>query len=78
MKTNVHLYSNPAFVTDSECPNCEKQGKTTMLMTKIPFFREVILVSFCCDECGERNNEVQFAGKLADFGVDIMFRVMNK
>lgn len=60
------------------CPNCQKNGKTTLLLTKIPFFREVIISSFYCDDCGYRNNEVQFGGKLPDFGVEILFRVMSK
>jgi zinc finger protein len=37
-----------------------------------------MICSFQCDHCGFRNNEVQFAGKLSDFGVEILFRVMNK
>jgi zinc finger protein len=37
-----------------------------------------MICSFQCDHCGFRNNEVQFAGKLQDFGVDILFRVMDK
>ena len=37
-----------------------------------------MICSFQCDNCGFRNNEVQFAGKLQDFGVDILFRVMDK
>ena len=47
-------------------------------MTKIPFFREIIISSFLCEECGNRNNEVQFGGKLPDFGVQILFRIMKK
>jgi zinc finger protein len=47
-------------------------------MTKIPFFREVIISSFKCEECGFRNNDIQFAGTLPDYGVNIMFRIMNK
>lgn len=47
-------------------------------MTKIPFFKEVVLASFYCEKCGYRNNEVQFAGKLPDYGVVILFRVLSK
>ena len=46
-------------------------------MTKIPFFREIIVTSFKCENCGFKNNEVQFAGELPDYGVDILFRVMS-
>lgn len=37
-----------------------------------------MVTSFTCDKCGNHNNEVQFAGELPDFGVDILFRAMQK
>jgi C4-type Zn-finger protein len=33
----------------------------------------VILISFCCEECGNKNSEIQFAGKLAPEGIKIVF-----
>ena len=69
--------------------NCQKQGMTKFLFTKIPFFKgmqfniyllsclEIILSSFECTHCGFRNNEVQFGGKIADFGVKYEMRVVN-
>ena len=38
------------------------QGITRLLLTKIPFFREIIIMSFSCEKCGFSNNEVQPAG----------------
>jgi zinc finger protein len=67
-----------ATVIESYCTECEQNGQTVILMTKIPFFREVIISSFSCEHCGNRNNQVQFGGKLPDFGVNIFFRVMSK
>ena len=55
-----------------------KTGQTNILLTKIPFFRDIMIVGFDCPECGFRNNEVQFAGRLSDFGIQILFRAMNK
>lgn len=46
-------------------------------MTKIPFFREIIVTSFHCAECGFKNNEVQFAGELPDYGLEILFKAMQ-
>lgn len=40
---------NEPIVVESLCTNCESNGNTTMLLTNIPFFKEVILISFCCD-----------------------------
>ena len=35
-----------------------------MLLTSIPFFREVIVMSFHCEHCGFSNNEIQSAGPI--------------
>lgn len=45
------------------------QGMTRLFLTKIPFFREVIVSSFTCDHCGFRNAEVQSGGRIQDKGV---------
>ncbi|KAK3387187.1 ZPR1 zinc-finger domain-containing protein [Podospora didyma] len=47
---------------ESLCMNCHKNGMTRILLTRIPYFREVILMSFNCDHCGLQNNEIQSAG----------------
>lgn len=49
---------------DSLCMRCEEQGVTRMLLTSIPFFREIIVMSFRCEHCGWQNNEVQSAGSI--------------
>ena len=49
------------------CHACgESDGVTRIMMTMIPYFREVLISSFeCgCDDCGWKNNEVQFGGEL--------------
>lgn len=46
-------------IKGSMCMVCGGDGTTRMLTTKIPFFREVILSSFECDDCHWRNNEVR-------------------
>lgn len=37
---------------------------TRLLLTKIPYFREIIIMSFSCDHCGFHNNEIQAAGSV--------------
>ena len=39
------------------------------MYTKIPMFKEIILSSFSCEHCGNKNTEVQFGGKLEPMGV---------
>ena len=50
-------------IPGSLCMACGGSGETRLMMTKIPLFREVILSSFACGDCGERNTEVQFGGE---------------
>ncbi|KAK3344416.1 ZPR1 zinc-finger domain-containing protein [Lasiosphaeria hispida] len=47
---------------ESMCMNCHENGITRLLLTKIPYFREIILMSFSCEHCGLQNNEIQPAG----------------
>jgi zinc finger protein len=56
---------------------CQGQGKTKFMYTKIPMFKEIILSSFYCDNCGFKNTEVQFGGKLEDNGVKYVFKVTD-
>jgi zinc finger protein len=58
------------------CPLCARetaahavaQGMTNLLLTSIPFFKEVIIASFLCEHCGNRNNEIQSAGQIQPRG----------
>ncbi|XP_036282885.1 zinc finger protein ZPR1 isoform X3 [Pipistrellus kuhlii] len=54
---------------ESLCMNCYRDGVTRLLLTTIPFFREVIVSSFSCEHCGWSNTEVQSAGRIQDQGV---------
>ena len=67
----------PSDEIDSLCMECHAMGKTKFMYTKIPMFKEIILSSFYCDDCGLKNTEVQFGGKLADFGVKYILKVTD-
>ncbi|GAA5876176.1 hypothetical protein JCM3774_003519 [Rhodotorula dairenensis] len=58
----------PVEVIESLCLNCHEQGETRMLLTVIPYFREVIVCSFRCEHCGHTNNEIQAAGEIQPLG----------
>ncbi|KAF7196739.1 Zinc finger protein [Pseudocercospora fuligena] len=60
---------------ESLCMNCHADGTTKMLLTKIPFFREIVIMSFSCDECGFQNNEIQSAGQIQPKGAKYALRV---
>lgn len=76
---------------ENMCMNCHKdvgyiiiqqmlhtdygKGITRFLFTKIPFFREIVLMSFYCEHCGFKNNEVQPAGEIQQQGVKYSFKL---
>lgn len=62
---------------ESLCMNCEKNGTTRLLFIKIPFFREVILMSFECPECGYKSTEIQPGTALADTGISYDVKVIS-
>lgn len=50
------------------CQSCGKEGEERMLITDIPYFQEVILMSFVCEYCGFRSTEVKPGGEIPDQG----------
>jgi zinc finger protein len=68
----------PADKVVSVCMECGENGETKFMFTKIPMFKEVIISSFVCEECGYKNSEVQFGGKIADFGIRYTLNVINE
>ncbi|KAM4650590.1 zinc finger protein ZPR1 [Discoglossus pictus] len=63
---------------ESLCMNCYRNGLTRILLTKVPYFREIIVSSFTCEECSWSNTEIQSAGRIQELGVKYSLRVKNK
>ncbi|KAK8038640.1 zf-ZPR1-domain-containing protein [Apiospora rasikravindrae] len=53
---------------ESLCMNCHENGMTRMMLTMIPYFREVIIMSFSCEHCHFANTEIQAAGTIQPRG----------
>ncbi|KAL7066904.1 putative zinc-finger protein ZPR1 [Cryptosporidium serpentis] len=64
-------------VLETLCMNCGDNGETKLLLTCIPQFRDIILMSFECPHCGWKNNEVQSGSALQDKGHCIELEVKN-
>ncbi|XP_023022950.2 zinc finger protein Zpr1 [Leptinotarsa decemlineata] len=60
---------------ESLCMNCHSNGITRILLTKIPFYKELVLMSFSCEECGYQNNEIQSGAAIAEKGVRFTLKV---
>lgn len=63
---------------ESLCMNCHEDGTTRLLLTKIPFFREIIVMSFACESCGFKNSEIQSAGQIQERGAKYTLKVENE
>ncbi|CAD6209053.1 GSCOCG00003701001-RA-CDS [Cotesia congregata] len=70
---------NPETVlTESLCGNCLKNGETRILLTKIPHYKEIVLMSFNCPHCGNENNEIQKSGIISDKGIRIKLTITTE
>jgi len=67
---------NQVSEIESYCVSCEGNGITRLLLTKIPYFKEVIIMSFECN-CGFRNTEVQPGSSFADLGVNYEITIVS-
>ena len=62
---------------DSLCMNCYEQGRTRLLLTTIPYYKDVILSSFECESCHFKNNDIQPAQRIESYGIMISVQVLN-
>ncbi|KAI6199711.1 hypothetical protein M3Y96_00655800 [Aphelenchoides besseyi] len=63
---------------ESLCMNCHRNGITQLLCTRIPFYKQVIVMSFSCDHCGYRNSELQSGEAVQEFGSEIVLNVKEQ
>ncbi|KAI8350683.1 ZPR1 zinc-finger domain-containing protein [Mortierella sp. GBAus27b] len=63
---------------ESLCMNCHESGTTRLLLTRVPHFREVIIMAFDCPHCGFRSNELQQANAIAVGGAIYKCQVSTK
>ncbi|CCD24549.1 zinc finger-containing protein ZPR1 NDAI_0D02350 [Naumovozyma dairenensis CBS 421] len=69
---------HPVQEIESLCMNCHKNGTTRLLLTSIPYFREVVLMSFECPHCGLKNSEIQPASTIQEKGAKYLLKVECK
>ena len=69
----LDIIALPLSLTDCRLP----QGLTRLLLTRIPYFREIILMSFYCDNCHFKNTEIQSAGEIQERGAKHTLKLDN-
>ena len=77
-QVGLHTSSFPPIDADADvdrltslpslCMNCREEGETRLLLTSIPYFRDVIIMSFQCPHCHHQSSEVQPAAEIQDRG----------
>ena len=67
--------NNPVTEIESLCMNCHDKGTTRLLTTKIPFFKDIIVMSFSCPHCGYRNTGIEDAEELSPHGIHFVLTV---
>ncbi|XP_030918253.1 zinc finger protein ZPR1 [Geospiza fortis] len=61
-----------------QSPSLPPQGVTRLLLTRIPFFKEIIVSSFSCPSCCWSNTEIQAAGRIQEQGVRYTLAVTSR
>ena len=59
------------------CPACSAKGEVRSVLTKIPYFKDVVIMAFTCDKCGYKSNEVHASGEITGFGKRITLHVKD-
>eukprot|EP01112_Ceratiomyxa_fruticulosa_P017640 TRINITY_DN5536_c0_g1_i1.p1 TRINITY_DN5536_c0_g1~~TRINITY_DN5536_c0_g1_i1.p1 ORF type:complete len:526 (-),score=131.00 TRINITY_DN5536_c0_g1_i1:100-1677(-) len=62
---------------ESLCMNCHENGITKIMLTKVPYFREIIIMNFECPHCDYTSKEIQYGGKIEDKGARLELTVKN-
>ena len=68
--TPDEVYSFPA-----SCPGCMHSCTTHMKMVDIPHFKQVVIMSTVCEDCGYRSNDVKTGGEIPEYGEKVTLRV---
>lgn len=71
------IIPNEVYSFPATCPGCTRHCVTHMKMVDIPHFKQVVLMSTVCDDCGYRSNEVKTGGEVPEKGKKITLKVEN-
>ena len=69
------IIPNEVYSFPASCPGCTRPCVTHMKMVDIPHFKQVIIMSTVCDDCGYRSNEVKTGGEVPEKGKIITLSV---
>merc|ERR1711992_300904 len=76
-KDNAIDLENEVLTFPTNCPDCNAPSSTNMKVTKIPFFKEVVIMATMCDSCGHKTNEVKSGGGIETQGTRLTLNVKS-
>jgi zinc finger protein len=69
------IIPNEVYSFPATCPGCTRHCVTHMKMVEIPHFKQVVIMSTVCEQCGYRSNEVKTGGEVPEKGKKITLKV---
>lgn len=72
---DVDIIPNEVYSFPATCPGCTRHCVTHMKMVDIPHFKQVVIMSTVCEDCGYRSNEVKTGGEVPALGKVITLKV---
>lgn len=69
------IIPNEVYSFPASCPGCAHACTTHMKMVDIPHFKQVVLMSTVCHDCGYRSNDVKTGGEIPEKGEKITLTV---
>lgn len=62
----------------TNCTNCKSKTLTNMKVTKIPHFKEIVLMVTLCERCGYKTNEIKSGGGIGEKGVRYIKKINDE
>ncbi len=64
----VDVVDDQVYELPSECPACAKPCTVNAKKTKIPHFKDVIIMATVCEHCGYKTNDIKTGGEIPEKG----------
>jgi zinc finger protein len=74
----VDIVDDQIYELPAECPACAQSCTVNMKKTKIPHFKDVIIMATVCEHCGYRTSDVKTGGEVPEKGRRITLQVKSK
>ena len=71
----VDIVDDQVYELPSECPACAKPCTVNAKNTKIPHFKDVIIMATVCEHCGYKTSDIKTGGEVPEHGKRITVTV---